>query len=95
MTETQQDNAQTLNRTSRKTRIGTVVSDKMDKTVVVSIERRVQHPVYGKMIRRTKRLKAHDENNDAKKGDTVRIMETRPLSKDKRWRLVEIVERAR
>ena len=95
MAETQQDNAQTLNRTSRKTRIGTVVSDKMDKTVVVSIERRVQHPVYGKMIRRTKRLKAHDENNDAKKGDTVRIMETRPLSKDKRWRLVEIVERAR
>jgi len=95
MAETQQDNAQTLNRTSRKTRIGTVVSDKMDKTVVVSIERRVQHPVYGKMIRRTKRLKAHDENNDAKKGDTVRIMETRPLSKDKRWRLVEIVEKAR
>ena len=94
MAETQQD-AQTVNRTSRKTRIGTVVSDKMDKTVVVSIERRVQHPVYGKMVRRTKRLKAHDENNDAKKGDTVRIMETRPLSKDKRWRLVEIVERAR
>ncbi|MDP9178776.1 MAG: 30S ribosomal protein S17 [Gemmatimonadota bacterium] len=90
-----QENAQTLNRTSRKTRIGTVVSDKMDKTVVVSIERRVQHPVYGKMVRRTKRLKAHDEKNDAKTGDTVRIMETRPLSKDKRWRLVEIVERAR
>ncbi len=94
MAETQ-ENAQTLNRTSRKTRIGTVVSDKMDKTVVVSIERRVQHPVYGKMVRRTKRLKAHDERNDAKTGDTVRIMETRPLSKDKRWRLVEIVERAR
>jgi small subunit ribosomal protein S17 len=90
-----QENAQTVNRTSRKTRIGTVVSDKMDKTVVVSIERRVQHPVYGKMVRRTKRLKAHDEKNDAKTGDTVRIMETRPLSKDKRWRLVEIVERAR
>ena len=90
-----QENAQTLNRNSRKTRIGTVVSDKMDKTVVVSIERRVQHPVYGKMVRRTKRLKAHDEKNDAKTGDTVRIMETRPLSKDKRWRLVEIVERAR
>ena len=89
------ENAQTVNRTSRKTRIGTVVSDKMDKTVVVSIERRVQHPVYGKMVRRTKRLKAHDERNDAKTGDTVRIMETRPLSKDKRWRLVEIVERAR
>jgi small subunit ribosomal protein S17 len=89
------ENAQTVSRTSRKTRIGTVVSDKMDKTVVVSIERRVQHPVYGKMVRRTKRLKAHDERNDAKTGDTVRIMETRPLSKDKRWRLVEIVERAR
>jgi 30S ribosomal protein S17 len=94
MAETQ-ENAQTLNRTSRKTRIGTVVSDKMNKTVVVSIERRVQHPVYGKIVRRTKRLKAHDERNDAKTGDTVRIMETRPLSKDKRWRLVEIVERAR
>jgi small subunit ribosomal protein S17 len=90
-----QENSQTVNRNSRKTRIGTVVSDKMDKTVVVSIERRVQHPVYGKMVRRTKRLKAHDEKNDSKTGDTVRIMETRPLSKDKRWRLVEIVERAR
>ena len=90
-----QENSQTVNRNSRKTRIGPVVSDKMDKTVVVSIERRVQHPVYGKMVRRTKRLKAHDEKNDAKTGDTVRIMETRPLSKDKRWRLVEIVERAR
>ena len=90
-----QSNAQTVTRTSRKTRVGTVVSDKMEKTVVVSIERRVQHPVYGKMVRRTKRLKAHDENNDAKTGDTVRIMETRPMSKDKRWRVVEIVERAR
>jgi small subunit ribosomal protein S17 len=89
------ENAQTVTRASRKTRVGVVVSDKMDKTVVVSIERRVQHPVYGKMVRRTKRLKAHDEKNDAKTGDTVRIMETRPLSKDKRWRLVEIVERAR
>ena len=89
------ETAQTVNRNSRKTRVGVVVSDKMDKTVVVSIERRVQHPVYGKMVRRTKRLKAHDEKNDAKTGDTVRIMETRPLSKDKRWRLVEIVERAR
>src|SRR6266511_1077848 len=89
------ESAQTVARTSRKTRVGVVVSDKMDKTVVVSIERRVQHPVYGKMVRRTKRLKAHDERNDAKTGDTVRIMETRPLSKDKRWRLVEIVARAR
>lgn len=94
MAETQV-NAQTVTRSSRKTRVGVVVSDKMDKTVVVSIERRVQHPVYGKMIRRTKKLKAHDEKNDAKTGDTVRIMETRPLSKDKRWRLVEIVERSR
>ncbi len=89
------ENAQTLSRSARKTRTGKVVSDKMEKTVVVSIERRVQHPVYGKMVRRTKRLKAHDENNDAKTGDTVRIMETRPMSKDKRWRVVEIVERAR
>ena len=71
------------------------MSDKMEKTVVVSIERRVEHPVYGKMVRRTKKLKAHDEQNEAKTGDTVRIMETRPLSKDKRWRVVEIIERAR
>jgi small subunit ribosomal protein S17 len=84
-----------IERGSRKTRIGMVVSDKMAKTVVVSIERRVQHPVYGKMVRRTKKLKAHDEQNEAKTGDTVRIMETRPLSKDKRWRVVEIIERAR
>ena len=84
-----------LQRNSRKTRVGMVVSDKMQKTVVVSIERRVQHPVYGKMVRRTKKLKAHDEENQAKTGDTVRIMETRPLSKDKRWRVVEIIERAR
>ncbi|MBA3467459.1 MAG: 30S ribosomal protein S17 [Gemmatimonadaceae bacterium] len=92
---TEQTKGETLVRNARKTRIGIVVSDKMDKTVVVSIERRVQHPVYGKMVRRTKKLKAHDEQNDAKTGDTVRIMETRPLSKDKRWRLVEIIERAR
>ncbi len=82
-------------RASRKTRTGTVVSDKMDKTVVVAITRRVSHPVYGKMVTRTKRVKAHDQENSAKTGDTVRIMETRPLSKDKRWRVVEIVERAR
>jgi small subunit ribosomal protein S17 len=82
-------------RNARKTRVGMVVSDKMEKTVVVSIERRVAHPVYGKMVRRTKKLKAHDEQNEAKTGDTVRIMETRPLSKDKRWRVVEIIERAR
>jgi small subunit ribosomal protein S17 len=84
-----------IERTSRKTRVGKVVSDKMMKTVVVSIERRVEHPVYGKMVRRTTKLKAHDEQNEAKTGDTVRIMETRPLSKDKRWRVVEIIERAR
>jgi small subunit ribosomal protein S17 len=88
-------NEQTAARGSRKTRTGLVVSDKMDKTVVVAIERRVPHPVYGKMVTRTKRLKAHDEENSAKVGDTVRIVETRPLSKDKRWRLVEIIDRAR
>jgi small subunit ribosomal protein S17 len=82
-------------RTARKVRQGLVVSDKMNKTVVVAIERRVPHPVYGKMVTRTKRLKAHDEANSAKVGDTVRIVETRPLSKDKRFRLLEIVERAR
>ena len=87
--------SQAPKRNARKTRVGLVVSDKMQKTVVVAIERRVPHPVYGKMVTRTKRLKAHDEENSAKAGDTVRIMETRPLSKDKRWRVVEIVERAR
>ncbi|HET6760779.1 MAG TPA: 30S ribosomal protein S17 [Gemmatimonadaceae bacterium] len=95
MAELAKSGSETTERTSRKTRIGMVVSDKMQKTVVVSIERRVQHPVYGKMVRRTKKLKAHDEQNEAKTGDTVRIMETRPLSKDKRWRVVEIIERAR
>ena len=84
-----------LERTARKLRIGLVVSDKMEKTVVVRIDRRMPHPQYGKMVTRTRRLKAHDEENSAKVGDTVRIMETRPLSKDKRWRVVEIVERAR
>jgi small subunit ribosomal protein S17 len=82
-------------RASRKTRTGLVVSDKMQKTVVVAIERRVPHPIYGKMVTRTKRVKAHDEENTAKTGDTVRIAETRPLSKDKRWRVIEIVDRAR
>jgi small subunit ribosomal protein S17 len=82
-------------RATRKTRVGLVVGDKMQKTVVVAIERRVAHPVYGKMVTRTKKVKAHDEANAAKTGDTVRIAETRPLSKDKRWRVVEIVERAR
>ena len=88
-------NEQATERNARKSRTGIVVSDKMQKTVVVAIERRVPHPIYGKMITRTKRLKVHDEENSAKTGDTVRIMETRPLSKDKRWRVVEIVERAR
>jgi small subunit ribosomal protein S17 len=95
MAELAKTGSDTTERNARKTRVGMVVSDKMMKTVVVSIERRVQHPVYGKMVRRTKKLKAHDEQNEAKTGDTVRIMETRPLSKDKRWRVVEIIERAR
>lgn len=95
MTNTPHRTAAADDRRSRKTRLGLVVSDKMEKTVVVAIERRVPHPVYGKMVTRTKRLKAHDEQNSAKAGDTVRIAETRPLSKDKRWRVVEIIERAR
>ncbi|MFT9055057.1 MAG: 30S ribosomal protein S17 [Ethanoligenens sp.] len=81
--------------TLRKTRVGRVVSDKMDKTLVVAIEDNVKHPLYKKIIKRTLRLKAHDENNEAKIGDRVTIMETRPLSKDKRWRLVKILERAK
>jgi 30S ribosomal protein S17 len=79
----------------RKTDVGKVVSDKMDKTVVVAIENRVKHKLYNKIIKRTIKLKVHDENNECKVGDRVRIMETRPLSKDKRWRLVEIIERAK
>lgn len=79
----------------RKTRVGVVVSDKMDKTVVVEIRTRVKHPLYGKILNRTEKFKAHDEENTCGVGDTVRIMETRPLSKDKRWRLVEIVEKAK
>ena len=82
-------------RAFRKTRIGTVVSDKMDKTIVVAIETNVQHKLYHKIIKRTYKLKAHDENNECNIGDIVKVMETRPLSKDKRWRLVEIVERAK
>ena len=80
---------------SRKTRVGKVVSDKMDKTVVVSIEDRVAHPLYKKIVGRTYKLKAHDANNTCGVGDVVRVMETRPLSKDKRWRVVEIVEKAK
>jgi small subunit ribosomal protein S17 len=85
----------TAARARRKVREGIVVSDKMDKTVVVEVEERVKHPLYGKVLRRTSRLKAHDENNSAGIGDRVSIMETRPLSATKRWRLVEIVERAK
>lgn len=79
----------------RKTRTGVVVSDKMDKTIVVAIQTKVRHPLYGKMVNRTRKFKAHDEQNQCGIGDTVRIMETRPLSKDKRWRLVEVIEKAK
>ncbi|MBQ6998861.1 MAG: 30S ribosomal protein S17 [Clostridia bacterium] len=83
-----------MERNYRKTRIGKVVSDKMDKTIVVAIEYNVKHPLYGKIMKRTYKLKAHDENQVARVGDRVKVMETRPLSKDKRWRLVEITEKA-
>ena len=82
-------------RTNRKVRTGVVVSEKMDKTVLVQIDRKVRHPLYQKTVRRSNKLAAHDESNDAHVGDTVRVMETRPLSKTKRWRVVEIVERAK
>ena len=82
-------------RNMRKTNVGRVVSDKMDKTVVVAIEDSVRHPLYKKIIKRTVKLKAHDENNECRVGDRVRLMETRPLSKDKRWRVVEIIEKAK
>ena len=82
-------------RNLRKTRVGVVVSDKMDKTITVSVERKVKHPMYGKFVKMTKKFHAHDEKNDCGIGDTVRIMETRPLSKSKNWRLVEIIERAK
>ena len=84
-----------MERNLRKTRVGKVVSDKMDKTVVVAVVDNVKHPLYNKIIKRTYKLKAHDENNECKIGDRVRVMETRPLSKDKRWRLVEIIEKAK
>ena len=84
-----------VDRNARKTKIGIVTSDKMDKTIVVAMEDFVRHPLYGKAVKRTKKVKAHDENNECEIGDKVRIMETRPLSKDKRWRLVEIVEKAK
>ncbi|MBP6458763.1 MAG: 30S ribosomal protein S17 [Crocinitomicaceae bacterium] len=82
-------------RNLRKERIGVVTSDKMEKSIVVSVERKVKHPKYGKFVKKTTKFVAHDENNDCNEGDTVRIMETRPLSKNKNWRLVDIVERAK
>ena len=84
-----------MERNLRKTRVGKVISDKMDKTIVVAIEDNVKHPLYKKIVKRTYKLKAHDENNECRIGDRVKVMETRPLSKDKRWRLVEIVEKAK
>ena len=82
-------------RNLRKTRVGKVISDKMDKTIVVAVEDHVKHPLYKKIVKRTYKLKAHDENNEGGIGDKGKVMETRPLSKDKRWRLVEIIEKAR
>ena len=84
-----------MERNLRKERIGVVASNKMDKTIVVVIERRTKHPIYGKFVKKSTRFFAHDENNDCNIGDTVKVMETRPLSKDKRWRLVEIIEKAK
>ena len=82
-------------RNMRKTRVGIVSSDKKDKTITVKVETNVKHPLYGKVVKQTKKLKAHDENNECRIGDRVRVMETRPLSKDKHWRLVEIIEKAK
>ena len=84
-----------MERNLRKTRVGLVTSDKMDKTIVVSVTDNVKHPLYNKIVKRTYKLKAHDENNECRIGDRVKVMETRPLSKDERWRLVEIVEKAK
>ena len=84
-----------MERNLRKTRVGKVVSDKMNKTITVAIEDNVKHPLYGKIVKKTVKFKAHDENNECRTGDTVKIMETRPLSKDKRWRLVQILEKAK
>lgn len=90
-----QETAQALRQTVRKERVGTVVSNKMDKSISVAVRRQIKHPIYGKFVKRTTKLMAHDENNEANEGDTVRIVETRPLSKNKRWRLKEIIERAK
>jgi small subunit ribosomal protein S17 len=95
MLPSNQEGGIVVERNLRKTRVGKVVSDKMDKTIVVAVTDHVRHPLYKKIIKRTYKLKAHDENNECRIGDTVRVMETRPLSKDKRWRIVEITERAK
>ncbi len=87
--------AESVQRNMRKQRIGVVTSNKMDKSIVISVERKVKHPMYGKFVKKTKKFMAHDENNDCRIGDIVRIMETRPLSKNKCWRLIQIVERAK
>jgi len=87
--------ARQVSRSARKERIGVVISDRMDKTILVAVQRQIKHPIYGKFIKKTTKLMAHDESNDAKRGDSVRIMETRPLSRRKRWRLAEVLERAR
>ena len=84
-----------MERNLRKTRVGVVTSNKMEKTITVAVRDNVKHPLYGKIVKRTYKLKAHDENNECGIGDTVRVMETRPLSKDKRWRLVDIIEKAK
>lgn len=84
-----------MERNLRKERIGQVVSSKMQKSITIAVDRKVKHPIYGKFVRKTTKLTAHDENNDCNVGDTVKVMETRPLSKNKRWRLVEIIERAK
>ena len=89
------ENTVNIERNLRKNRVGIVVSDKMDKTIVVAVEEHVKHPLYKKIVKDTYKLKAHDENNECHVGDTVKVMETRPLSKDKRWRLVEIMEKAK
>jgi small subunit ribosomal protein S17 len=89
------DDTETVERNQRKERIGVVLSDKMDKTITVSVRRQMKHPMYGKYLERSSKFMTHDENNEASEGDTVRIMETRPQSKNKRWRLVEVVERAK
>nr|WP_293842798.1 30S ribosomal protein S17 [uncultured Arsenicibacter sp.] len=93
--QAKQDQQPTVERNSRKERIGRVVSNKMQKSITVAVDRKVKHPMYGKFMHRTKKFMAHDENNECQIGDKVRIMETRPLSKSKRWRLVEIIEKAK